>query len=212
MRIEFLDTPLQKLEIKGDEEMGQLSARKALEKLKEGNRNFCKDKLGHENQDAARRASLADGQEPFAVVLSCADSRVVPELVFDVGLGEIFVVRVAGNIANTSSIASIEYAIQHLNPKVNLVVVLGHEGCGAVKAALGGGDCGHHLNMLLAHLQPAVSQATGKTDDARFVNTVKKNAKLTARRLDSASKSFERKSLEIVPAYYNLASGKVDFL
>ena len=192
--------------------MGQLSARKALEKLKEGNRNFCKDKPGHQKQNTARRAELAAGQEPFAVVLSCADSRVVPELVFDVGLGEIFVVRVAGNIANTSSIASIEYAIQHLNPKVNLVVVLGHEGCGAVKAALGGGDCGHHLNMLLAHLQPAVSQASGKTEAAKLVSTVKKNAKLTAKKLAEASKPFERKSLEIVPAYYNLASGKVDFL
>jgi carbonic anhydrase len=192
--------------------MGQLNARKALEKLKEGNRNFCKDKLGYQKQNTSRRAELAAGQEPFAVVLGCADSRVVPELVFDVGLGEIFVVRVAGNIANTSSIASIEYAIQHLNPKVNLVVVLGHEGCGAVKAALGGGDCGYHLNMLLAHLQPAVSQATGKTDGAKLVSTVKKNARLTAKRLGLASKSFERKSLEIVPAYYNLASGKVDFL
>lgn len=192
--------------------MGQLSARKALEKLKEGNQRFCKDNLGHEKQDAGRRGELAGGQEPFAVILSCADSRVVPELVFDTGLGEIFVVRVAGNIANTSSIASIEYAIQHLNPKVNLVVVLGHEGCGAVKAALGGGDCGHHLNMLLAHLQPAVSQSTGKTDGAKLVNTVKKNAKLTAKKLGEASKPFERKSLEIVPAYYNLASGKVDFL
>ena len=192
--------------------MGQLSSRKALEKLKEGNRNFCDGKPGHEKQDAARRAELTGGQEPFAVVLSCADSRVVPELVFDVGLGEIFVVRVAGNIANTSSIASIEYAIQHLNPKVNLVVVLGHEGCGAVKAALGGGDCGHHLNMLLAHLQPAVSQASGKTEAAKLVSTVKKNAKLTAKKLAEASQPFERKSLEIVPAYYNLASGKVDFL
>ena len=192
--------------------MGQLIARKALEKLKEGHRNFCKDKPEHQKQNTSRRAELAAGQEPFAVVLSCADSRVVPELVFDVGLGEIFVVRVAGNIANTSSIASIEYAIQHLNPKVNLVVVLGHEGCGAVKAALGGGDCGHHLNMLLAHLQPAVSQASGKTEAAKLVSTVKKNAKLTAKKLAEASKPFERKSLEIVPAYYNLASGKVDFL
>lgn len=192
--------------------MGQLSARKALEKLKEGNQRFCKNDLSHEKQDAARRGELAGGQEPFAVILSCADSRVVPELVFDTGLGEIFVVRVAGNIANTSSIASIEYAIQHLNPKVNLVVVLGHEWCGAVKAALGGGDCGHHLNMLLAHLQPAVSQSTGKTDAAKLANTVKKNARLTAKKLGEASKPFERKSLEIVPAYYNLASGKVDFL
>ncbi len=192
--------------------MGQLSARKALDRLKEGNQRFCKDNLGHEKQDAARRGELAGGQQPFAVILSCAGSRVVPELVFDTGLGEIFVVRVAGNIANTSSIASIEYAIQHLNPKVNLVVVLGHEGCGAVKAALGGGDCGHHLNMLLAHLQPAVSQSTGKTDTAKLANTVKKNAKLTAKKLGEASKPFERKTLEIVPAYYNLASGKVDFL
>lgn len=192
--------------------MGQLSARKALEKLKEGNRRFCTDKPVYERHDAQTRAGLVDGQQPFAVVLSCADSRVIPELIFDVGLGEIFVVRVAGNVANTCSIASIEYAIQHLDPKVNLVVVLGHEGCGAAKAALAGGDCGHDLNMLLAHLQPAVDKATGTSDSARLVSTIKKNAKLTAKRLETASRPFERKSLEIVPAYYNLASGKVDFL
>lgn len=89
---------------------------------------------------------------------------------------------------------------------------MGHEGGGAVKAALGGGDCGHHLNMLLAHLQPAVAKPVGKDDGARLKNAVKKNAKLTASCLRAASSAFERKSLDIVPAYYNLGSGKVDFL
>jgi len=105
-----------------------LSAEKALEKLKAGNKNFVSDKLEGNLQDAARRKSLASGQNPYAIILSCADSRVVPELAFDSGLGEIFVIRVAGNVANTSTTASIEYAVAHLG--VKLIVVLGHESCG----------------------------------------------------------------------------------
>ena len=182
----------------------------ALKQLKEGNKRFSSDKPVYERHDADTRATLVGGQSPFAAVLSCADSRVIPELIFDVGLGELFVVRVAGNLANTCSVASLEYAVANLG--VNIVVVLGHENCGAVKAALGGGDYGHNLNVLLAHLQPAVAKRTGKDDTAQLRNAVKKNAKLTAARLRESSSILAKDSLEIVPAYYNLASGKVDFL
>ena len=138
----------------------QLSAANALKRLKEGNKRFSTDCPIYERHDADTRATMPGGQDPFAIILSCADSRVIPELIFDVGLSELFVVRVAGNVANTCSIASIEYAVAHLN--VNLVVVLGHEGCGAVDAALAGGDNGYNLNHLLAHLQPAVAKPSGK--------------------------------------------------
>lgn len=186
------------------------SGKVALKRLQDGNARFVADRPSSERRDAETRATLLDGQEPFAVVLSCADSRVVPELIFDVGLGEIFVVRVAGNIPNTCTIASIEYAVEHL--AVNLVVVLGHERCGAVNAALAGGDHGSNLNSLVAHLVPAVVKARGKTDEAKLNSAIKWNAKHTASQLRARSSILARKSLEITPAYYSLASGKTQFL
>jgi len=183
----------------------QLNKKDALQRLKEGNERFSTDKPVYERHDADTRAILIGEQKPFAVVLSCADSRVIPELIFDVGLGDLFVVRVAGNIANTCSIASIEYAVKYL--EVNLVVVLGHENCGAVTAALKGGDYGHNLNLLLAHLKPTVESNPNSLEKA-----IKKNAKLTAKHLLSCSRILVKKSPKIVPAYYNLVSGKVKFL
>src|SRR5205085_10520354 len=102
--------------------------------LKEGNGRFAAGKLAVKDVGAQRRATLAKGQHPFAVVLACADSRVPPELVFDQGLGELFVLRVAGNLADPFVLGSIEYAVEHLHTP--LIVVLGHENCGAVAAAL----------------------------------------------------------------------------
>ena len=181
-----------------------VSADASLKILKDGNKRFSSDRPVHERQDKERRGELKDGQSPFAIVLSCADSRVVPELIFDTGLGEIFVVRVAGNIANTSSIASIEYAVAHLGTK--LIVVLGHESCGAVGAAVANDNNGYNLNHLVCHIKPALSNGS--------VNTiVKKNAKLTAKELEDRSTIIGKaKGLKIKPAYYELVSGKVKWL
>lgn len=180
------------------------TAAAALKILKDGNKRFASDKPTHERQDSGRRGELTAGQAPFAIILSCADSRVIPELAFDTGLGEIFVIRVAGNIANTSTIASIEYAVAHLGTK--LIVVLGHESCGAVSAAVGGGDNGHNLNHLLAHITPALG---GKNVNA----IVKKNAKLQAKDLAGRSEIIgSAKGLKIMPAYYELSSGNVKWL
>ena len=182
-----------------------------IQRLKDGNARFVADKLDGQLQDSARRNSLTSGQQPYAIILSCADSRVVPELAFDVGLGELFVVRVAGNVANTSSIGSIEYAVAHIGCQV--LVVLGHESCGAVTAAMGGGDNGYNLNHLLAHVTPAVT-ACGGCDDVNTV--VRKNAELTATELAGRSSiignAVNAGKLQVVPAYYNLGSGEVDFL
>jgi len=153
-----------------------------IERLKTGNQRFVADKLDGKLQGSNRRSSLTDGQQPYAIILSCADSRVVPELTFDTGLGELFVVRVAGNVANTSSIASIEYAVAYCGSTV--IVVLGHESCGAVIAAVKGGDNGHSLNHLLAHITPAI-HASNKGADINEV--VKKNAQLTKKELINRS-------------------------
>lgn len=182
-----------------------------IDRLKQGNQNFVEDKLDGKLQNSSRRQELTAGQQPFAIVLSCADSRVVPELAFDTGLGELFVVRVAGNVANTSSIGSIEYAVAHCGSK--LIIVMGHESCGAVTAAVNGGDNGHNINQLLSHITPAI-HACGK--GANIADVVKKNAQIVAgdlkNRSDIIKKAVESGEVKIVPAYYNLGSGKVEFL
>lgn len=187
-----------------------LSWQEALERLQSGNKNFQNDMLDGLIHNAKTGMKFVAGQEPFAIILSCADSRVVPELAFDVGIGEIFVIRVAGNIPNPSTLASIEYAVANLG--VNLIIVLGHENCGAVGAALQGGDFGENLNHLLAYIQPALALAPNKE-----VNTVvRENAKVTAKALVNNSDIIRNLSAEreikILPAFYNLASGKVDIL
>ena len=182
-----------------------------IDRLKSGNDRFVSDHLEGNLQDGKRRESLTNGQEPFAIVLSCADSRVVPELAFDTGLGELFVVRVAGNVANSSSIASIEYAVAHLKSKV--LVVLGHQSCGAVTAAMQGGDNGYNLNHLLSHITPAISASE---ENASVDHVVRQNAIMNAEELKKRSAIIKAAAdagdLHIAPAYYNLDSGKIDFL
>ena len=159
-----------------------MTYQESLERLKAGNARFVADQLDGKLQNSARRESLVGGQQPYAIILSCADSRVVPELAFDAGLGELFVVRVAGNVANSSSLASIEYAVAHCGSK--LIVVLGHQSCGAVTAAVQGGDNGYSLNHLLSHITPAIAASAA---DASVNDVVKKNAELTATELKNRS-------------------------
>ena len=185
-----------------------VSAKEALERLKQGNANYVADK---ENVDVSKeiRDQLVSGQSPYAIILSCADSRVVPESIFDANAGEIFVLRVAGNIANTSTIASIEYAVAHLGTK--LILVLGHESCGAVTAALAGGDNGYNLNHLCAHIVPAIAASESQeVNDVVKVNATK-NAEALSQRSDIINNALGD-GLEIVSGYYNLGSGVVDFL
>jgi len=188
-----------------------MTGNEVLSRLKDGNKRYTSDSLERKLQDKSRRADLTGGQAPYAIVLSCADSRVVPELAFDAGLGELFVVRVAGNVANSSSIASIEYAVAHIGTPI--IVVLGHQSCGAVTAAVAGGDNGYNLNHLLAHIAPAINASE---DGAAVNDVVKKNAEMTATELSNRSSiirdAVTAGKLQIVPAYYNLDTGKVDFL
>ena len=187
-----------------------MSVSNIIERLQAGNQRFMSDRSERSLRDSARRKELSGGQNPWAIVLSCADSRVVPEEAFDTGLGELFVIRVAGNIANTSSIASIEYAVAHLGS--SLIVVLGHESCGAVTAAVGGGNHGHNLNHLLSHITPAL-HSCGET--ATLTDVIKRNAELNGQDVIERSsiirKAVENGQVSIVPAYYHLDSGEVEF-
>jgi len=187
-----------------------MTIQESINRLKEGNARFVADQLDGKLQNSARRESLTGGQKPYAIILGCADSRVVPELAFDTGLGELFVVRVAGNVANSSSTASIEYAVAHLGSKV--IVVLGHQSCGAVTAAMDGGDNGYNLNHLLSHITPAMAASK---EGATVNDVVKKNIELTVEELKTRSEiiknALDKGEVKMVPAYYNLDSGKVDF-
>jgi len=182
-----------------------------IERLKAGNARFVEDKLDGQLQDSSRRSELTSGQQPYAIILSCADSRVVPEIAFDTGLGEIFVVRVAGNVANSSSIGSIEYAVAHCGSKV--IVVMGHQSCGAVTAAVAGGNNGYNINHMLSHITPAIHACPPETP---VNDIVKKNAQLTADELLTRSEiirsAVKKGDVKIASAYYNLDSGKVEFL
>ena len=187
-----------------------MNANQALDRLKEGNARFVSGNPTTSVQGDSERSALTGGQAPFAIILSCADSRVVPELAFDTGLGEIFILRVAGNVANTSTIASIEYAVAHLGTK--LIVAMGHESCGAVGAAVAGGDNGPNLNKLVSYIQPSVDKLGS---DAALESIIKDNANTSVATLKSQSAiisdAVENGGLEIVSAYYSLATGEVEF-
>ena len=187
----------------------QKTAAEAMQQLQDGNVRYVGEQMKRELQDSGRRAELAAGQWPWAIILTCADSRVTPELIFDSGIGELFVVRVAGNIANTSSMASIEYAVHALG--VKLIVVLGHESCGAVKAALNGADLGDNLNHLVGHITPCLADPF-ESDD-QLAEAVERNARRSAAELNERSAIISgAEGLPVAPAVYRLASGQVDFL
>lgn len=186
---------------------------KALHELINGNARYVTSKLIHPRQTADRRSEVASGQNPFAIILGCADSRVSPEVIFDQGLGDLFVIRVAGNIIDDAILGSIEYAAEHFHTP--LIVVLGHSNCGAVGATVAGGELEGHLPSLTKAIQPAVELA--KTQDGDLLdNSVKANAKIVTEQLKTSqpilSKLVNAGKLEVVAARYDLDSGQVDFL
>lgn len=184
-----------------------------LEQLMEGNARYVESHAEHPHQTVSDRMALVKGQHPIAAMIGCADSRVPLELLFDQGFGDLFVARVAGNIADNMVIASMEYAIAML--KVSLLMVVGHSTCGAVDAAIKGGDYPGYLPELVARIQPAV-QVGHNHDGDLLENVVKINAQRTVGHLDANSQviraAVEEGQLKLVPAYYNLDSGKVDLL
>lgn len=189
----------------------------ALGWLKNGNTRYLKHKLRKDGQSQIDRDRLANGQKPHTIVLSCSDSRVPPELLFDQKLGEIFVIRTAGESLDNSGIASIEYALEHLGSQ--LILVMGHSSCGAVKAALStlkGGDAGSPaLNYLVKDLHPHLSSFKDK-EPSKYVKTESTiNARGVAKDLVDRSKIIADKvtsgKLQIKTALYDIESGVVKF-
>lgn len=190
----------------------------AYQFLREGNLRFAADASDYPNTSAARRALVASAQHPFAAVLSCADSRVPVELLFDRGIGDVFVIRVAGNVADGDEIGSLEYAAEHLS--VPLTVVMGHSSCGAVKAVASGAEVHGSLPGLVDNIIPAVEWVKKNRPELQGDELV--NAAIEANVWQSIddliSHSNEIRSLlqnkkhKVVGAFYDLSSGKVRWL
>ena len=189
------------------------NADEALEVLLAGNARFVAGRWQHDHETMARRAALAAGQKPFAVVLGCADSRVPPELVFDAGFGDLFVIRVAGNVVGGDEAGSIEYAVGHLGTR--LVLVLGHEGCGAVTAALEVATAEpRELRQLLAAILPGVAGIDASLPHEERVHLgVEANVRESVRRLNAiADREGRRNPVALVGAVYELDTGRVRIL
>jgi len=189
----------------------------ALQRLLEGNKRFVKSRMYHPNESVEVRNKLASGQAPFAAILGCADSRVPPEIVFDHGLGDLFVVRVAGNILEDAGSGSFEYAVEHLGTP--LIVVLSHERCGAVKAAVetldAGGEAPGHIAELVRKLKPAIEKSKASPGD-KIDNAVRENAKRMAAELSGLEPILKEKvdqgKLKVVAMRYDLDTGAVEVL
>jgi len=192
-----------------DHPAASVNADDALAKLKEGNTRYVNSKISAAKPTAARRAETAQAQHPFAIILGCADSRTPPEIIFDQNIGDIFVDRNAGNLVDEHTLGTIEYAVEHLG--VQLIVVMGHERCGAVQAAVAGGEASGHIQSLVRDIDPAVQAVRGQPGDTVHL-AVAENARLMANRIRTeADFGGLANDVKIIPAVYDLESGKVDF-
>lgn len=203
-----------------NEAASTITADQALANLMEGNANYVKDLMGEgmKHCTSKERAGLANEQHPYAIILSCSDSRVPPEILFDKGLGEIFVVRVAGNVVSPHELGSIEYAVEHIGSP--LIMVLGHERCGAVTATVKaeGKPVEGNIGSLIASIAPAAeaAKASGATGPALIeaacnANIENVNAEIKAKS-PVIAEAIKAGHVKIVGAKYDLDSGKVELL
>lgn len=185
----------------------------SLNKLIEGNQRYVNSETVCHEEWSAKRLAHAKGQAPFAVIVTCSDSRVPPEIIFDQALGDLFVIRVAGNVVDEFAIGSIEYGVSVLG--ADTVLVLGHSNCGAVEGAIQGLKFDNHIQEVLNAIQPAVEATKGASGDL-LEKTIKANVRHVEEKLKNSkpvlSKQWKEGKLTILGGYYDLASGKVEFL
>lgn len=186
-----------------------------LEKLLQGNSRFATARPLHPDESRQRIHEIAAGQHPFAVVISCSDSRVPPELIFDQGLGDLFVIRTAGNLIGGLEIGSVEYAVEHL--QVPLILVLGHEQCGAIKAFVEGGETPGHIKDIVDSIKAeAEICAIAKDDKDRLAHCIEANLRHVTLQLQQQSsiirEKVEKGELKIATARYDLERGSVSLL
>jgi carbonic anhydrase len=185
--------------------------------LKAGNERFQKNELSKVNLSSAKRKELAKGQRPFAVIITCSDSRVPPEYIFNQGLGDLFVVRVAGNVIDKIELGSVEYAVEHL--KTSLIVVMGHEHCGAVQAAVenNGKKQDGNIGAILDKIEPSVNKVKSKNlhGDKLVEEVIDENIFNSSCKLKESKiirHELQKGNIKIVEAKYILTSGKVQWL
>jgi carbonic anhydrase len=195
------------------EYLSNLTPRQGYEQLRDGNKRFVNNLKSH--HDHLELINLTrDGQYPFAVILSCMDSRTSVELIFDQGLGDIFSIRIAGNIVNNDILASIEYAIKYVGSKV--LMVLGHTECGAIKSAMKG-EADGHVNDLLKRIHPAISKSLLQDDEGYLFSdkvayaNVKNSLEEILTRSTIVKDMFEKGQIGIIGGVYNIDNGQVDF-
>ena len=185
-----------------------------IQRLKDGNIRFVNGKPSVKNLPK-QREELTTGQQPYAIILGCSDSRVSPELVFDESLGQLFIVRDAGNVADSVTLGSIEYAAEHLHAK--LLIVLGHTSCGAVKATLAGGELPPNIGAIANRISPAANRAKAKHLEEKetaleaSIENVREQIDACTWQSTLLRELVEKNELKIVGAIYNLETGKVEF-
>ena len=186
-----------------------------INKLLEGNKRYINNEFLNTNKNQNIRNNLFNKQTPFAVIITCSDSRVPPEIIFDLGLGEIFVIRTAGHIMDNSSYATLEYAINHL--KIKLIVFMGHTNCGLIKGALKYKDNNSkepNLNKVLKNLQSLVQNL--KETDNREIALTKQNIYENIKYIKEIDKNFseiiKENNIDIIPMLYDIKSGKVEII
>jgi len=204
---------LLKTEVANAEAISNITPDAALKKLMQGNQRYIQQKRTFPDQARSRIVEVAKGQHPFATILACSDSRVAPEIIFDQGLGDLFDIRIAGNFLDDVVLGNMEYAAVELG--VPLLVILGHERCGAVKAALDGKAVPGHISTLVAAIKPAVDATKNRFGDA-WDNAVRANVKMNVNKLKSASpilaEAVKAGKLKVVGGRYDLDSGKVEII
>jgi carbonic anhydrase len=190
-----------------------LSPEQALARLKEGNKRFVSGKSDRPRQDASRIKEVAEGQFPFATIVGCSDSRVPNEIIFDQGLGDLFIVRTAGQVSTYASWGSIEFAEEVLGTK--LIVVLGHSKCGAVNAAVNLPEVPGHIVTLINAIKPAVEKARKKEPSVLLDAAIRENIAMQVEQLKGLepvlAKRVREGSLKIIGALYDLNSGTIEF-
>jgi len=192
------------------------SASDAKNLLVEGNQRFVSGKvLKDDLSESKRKDLLTKGQHPFAVIVSCSDSRVPPEIIFDQGLGDLFIVRDAGNIVDSLALGSVEYGAEHLHAP--LIIVLGHENCGAIKATVDGGEVEGNIKSIVAKIKPAFEKVKSLSKDKNvlYEKCEDENIKNTVTEINNSliiKKLKEEKKINVIGAKYDIDTGKVNFL
>ncbi len=205
--------------VKAEKIQDNITGKQVLTMLMDGNKRFIAGKLIHPNCDSKRRLEISkQGQKPLAVILGCSDSRVPPEIIFDTGLGDLFVNRIAGEVVDLDGIGSLEYGIEHFD--IPLLIVLGHTKCGAVTAVVekikSDGDIPHLLNSIKPAVQKTISKNPNLKGDDLILEAVKMNVLQSIEEIYSNSETIrklvKKGELRIVGALYNLDTGEVTII